>query len=370
VAQAVALPIRFLFSLKLQVVQVTDAKNDYAFGHYYALRIITSLLMVITTGTVGFIFYPPATALIISLLGINYAIVSVREVFLGYMQKSERMDKMSTSIILQGILSLITFGFVFWASKSLWLSIIGLSISRLIVVFIYDSPVIRRLSGSIGADTVHWMSPMWSKNKLWSLVKLTAPIGLVAWLSQLFTSIPRLVLDKYSGTRDVGYFAAISSLLVAGTMITAAMGQAVSPRLAVYYVENRRAYKQLLTKLFGIYSLLGFLGVLVSIVIGKRLLTIMFTADYGQHNWVFVQLTIAGLVLFLFSLANTALTTARRFAIQLPLYAIAAIACGLSAFLLVPRYGMLGAAWSLLICYTVGFIGCMAAMVLPMRRGL
>jgi O-antigen/teichoic acid export membrane protein len=74
---------------------------------------------------------------------------------------------------------------------------------------------------------------------------------------------------------------------------------------------------------------------------------------------VFVQLTIAGAALFLFSAMNVALTTARRFAIQVPVYAFSAVVCGASAFLLIPHYGMLGAAWSLLICFFTGFVGCL-----------
>ena len=358
VAQAIALPISLLFSLKLQIVQVTDAKNDYAFGHYYALRIITSFLTVIVAGIVGFIFYPLETVLIISLLGINYAIVSVREVFLGFMQKSERMDKMSISVAMQGVLSLIIFGIVFWVSNSLWLSVIGLSISRLIVVFVYDFPVIRRLSGSIGASAVHWMRPIWSKDKLLSLVKLTTPMGLVAWLGQLFTSIPRLALEKYSGIKEVGYFAAISSLLVVGTMVITAISQAVSPRLAVYYVQNRIAYKWLLGKFLAVGLLLGILGVLISTFFGKIVLTLMFKADYAQHNKVFILLTFASLVLFLFYGMNIALTASRKLAIQLPLYALSTLACLVFSFLLIPKYGMMGATWALIICYFIGTLGC------------
>ena len=54
IAQAIAMPISLLFSLKLHVVQVTDAKNDYQFGHYLALRSLMAALAILVTIIIGF----------------------------------------------------------------------------------------------------------------------------------------------------------------------------------------------------------------------------------------------------------------------------------------------------------------------------
>lgn len=262
------------------------------------------------------------------------------------MQKAERMDLISVSRVLQGFLSLIMFGVLFWFSKSLAFSIVGLIIARLAVLFLYDVPVSKKLlvtenfeQAALGKGT----APNWHKAKLWQLVKLTAPLGVVAGLTTLFTSIPRLVLDKFVGREQVGYFAALSSLLVVGSMMMAALGQSTMPRLAKYYAENRRGYKLLLTKLTTVALVIGVTGVIVSILFGKQILTLMFTLEYAKHSGVFVHLMAAGSVLLLFSCMNIGLTAARKFAVQLPLYVLSAAACAASAFLLIPRYGMQGA---------------------------
>lgn len=119
VAQAVITPIGLLLSFKLRVVQVTDAKNDYEFGHYLALRIFTAGAAVLVTLIITFLCYQGQTAIVIVLLAIRYAFISIREVFLAVMQKVERMDKIAISRILQGLLSLTMFGTIFWLSKSL-----------------------------------------------------------------------------------------------------------------------------------------------------------------------------------------------------------------------------------------------------------
>jgi len=357
VAQAIGLPISMLLSLKLQVAQVTDARDEFDFGHYYALRVITSAMAVLITAIVGFAIYEFDTAIIIAVLGLGYAIMSFREVFLAVMQKSERMDLMAVSRVFQGLFSLLLFGCFFWFTKNIVFAILGLVIARIIVLLFYDVPVSRRLLHKNGYSKP--IVPQWHSNIIWKLAKTTAPLGLVAWLGTLFTSLPRLFLDKFSGRENVGYFVAMSSLLVAGTMIIAALTQAASPRLAKYYAENIKAYKVLLLKLTIVGIGLGFTGIITSVFFGRQILTLLFTPEYAKHNNVFVLLVVAGLLLMLFSFMTVGLTAARKFSVQVPLYAICAIVCCVSSLFFIPKWGMTGAAASLIVCYLTGLTSCL-----------
>ncbi len=373
IAQAVGLPISMLLSLKLQVAQVTDARDEFDFGHYYALRIITSIMTVVIIAVVGFSIYELTTALIITALGIGYSIIAFRETFLAVLQKYERIDLMAGSRIFQGLFSFLLFVSFLWFTGNLVFAITGLIIARIIVLIFYDMPASRKLLRKNGYSKL--IVPHWHFREIWTLIKTTAPLGLVAWLTTLFTSIPRLVLDKFGGREEVGYFAALSSLLAVGGMMMVALGQSTIPRLAKYYAENLRAYKLLLTKLTTVALVIGVTGVIVSILFGKQILTLLFTLEYARHSGVFVQLMLAGAIFFLFSCMNNGLTAARKFVVQIPIYALSAAVCGVSAFLLVPRYGMAGAAWSLLICYCTGFTGCLIFVFLtaqksaPVRNG-
>lgn len=367
-AQAVALPVSMLFSLKLQLANVTDARHEYTNGHYIAIKIITSVLTVITIGLIGVVFYPLKTAAVIFVLGVGYAINEVREYFLSIMQKYERMDLMSLSRIGQGLLSLALFGGVFWLTKSLVAAIFGIIATRLILLFCYDIPTSAKLAVEHLGGASAGFRPLWERAMLWRLVRLTAPLGLVAWLGTLFTSIPRIVMDEVSGRDSVGYFTAMSSLLVVGTMITSAMGQTTNPRMAKYFIEDRTAFSLLFLKLLGISAVLGASAIVLAVLFGKPILTFLFTADYAQHNNVFILVTFAGCILFVFHAINSALTSTRQFAVQLPIYAAAAAVCGGCSLLLIPRYDMIGAAWSLIICYVVGSLVCLVFIIKALER--
>jgi O-antigen/teichoic acid export membrane protein len=366
IAQAVGLPISMLLSLKLQVAQVTDARDEFDFGHYYALRIITSIMTVVIIAVVGFSIYEFTTALIITALGFGYSIIAFRETFLAVLQKYERMDLMAGSRIFQGLFSSLLFGLFFWFTRNLVFAIAGLIIARIVVLIFYDMPASRKLLQKNGYSKL--IVPHWHFREIWTLIKTTAPLGLVAWLGSLFTSVPRLVMDKFIGRAEVGYFAAMSSLLAVGYMLMMALGQSAMPRLAKYYVENRQGYKLLLTKLTTVALVIGVTGVVVSILFGKQILTLMFTLEYAKHHGVFIQIMIAGSILLLFSCMSAGLTAARKFAVQLPIYAVTALVCMISAFLLIPTYGISGAAWSLLICYIAGFSQCLFFVILAVRK--
>jgi O-antigen/teichoic acid export membrane protein len=359
VAQAVTLPVSLLFELKLQIVQVTDAKNEYSFGYYYALRLICVCLAVAVSAVLGFVFYSRETAFVITLLSIGYALMSVRTILLAVIQKAERMDVVAVSRFLLNLLSLIFFSLVFWITGSLVLSILSMVVARLTILLLYDIPNSRKFLqlGTVDEQfALFSMEPLWDKTILWQMAKTVVPLGLVGFFGMLVTSVPRLILDRSFGKDDVGYFAAMSSLLVAGNMIVAALNQSISPRLAKYYEQNIAAYKKLLCKLLGIGAILGILGIIISSLFGKLILTLMFRAEYAEYSDVFVWITVAGAILFIFHFMNSGLNAARRFKIQAPIYAVVAAICAGLSFLLIPHYGMMGAVWSIIACYCFGTI--------------
>jgi O-antigen/teichoic acid export membrane protein len=358
VGRAFCLPISRFLGLQLTIVQTTDTQEDYYFGHYYALRVITAILAIGLSVLIGSFFYSGEIFYVIIFMSIGYAAIAIREIFLGCMRKSERMDIVAVSHTSLGMLSVILFSLIFLVTRSLSLSILGLVVARIAIIFFYDASATRKLLNRFTVDDeASSIRLLWSTKVLWNLVKTSLPLGLVALFQTLYVSTPRLVLDKYFGKGEVGYFAAMSSLLVIGMMVIAALGHAVTPRLAKYYFENLKAYKKLLARLLGIGLVLGISGIVVSSLFGKLILTLLFRSDYAEHNDVFIWIMVAGTILFLFNFMNTGLNAARRFKVQMPIHCSTAVTCLVVSLLLIPNYGMVGAVWSVMACYIVGLVG-------------
>lgn len=372
VAQAIALPVNTLLGLRLQLVQVTDARDEYVFGDYLALKSILMVVSVVTAGLIGAAMYAGPTTVVVVFLATGYAVLELREMFLATMQKAERMDKVTQSNLLQSVLSLAGFAGLLALTHSLLWSITGLIGARLLVLGLHDVPVARGLriaAGVAGGPGVGaGLRPVWDFARLRRLFWLAAPLGIVGWANTLFNSVPRLVLDKYCGTAEVGYFAAISSLILAGITVMGAVGQTISPRLSRYWVEDRDAYKRLLLKFLAVSVAVGVAGILVSVLFGRLVLRLCFDEAYAAHDGLLVNVMAAGAILYLFSCMNYALTTARQFAIQLPLYALCVVVVAAGAFWLVPRFGMHGAAWAMAGCFMTGFVGCAVVLLRELSR--
>jgi O-antigen/teichoic acid export membrane protein len=105
-------------------------------------------------------------------------------------------------------------------------------------------------------------------------------------------------------------------------------------------------------------AVVGGAGVAVAMLVGKALLLLVFGPAYGGRVDVLVWLMVAGLVAYAASFVGHGLSAARRFSVQLPLFAITAASCAAASAWLVPGHGLVGAAWawggSLLLEFVVG----------------
>jgi len=359
--QAIALPVNMFFGLKLLFVQVTDAGDKYTLGQYLSVKLISMVGSMIVTTLIGLILYDRETALVTILLGFGYSVVSLKEIYIAIMQKNERMDYASISKIIEGITTLISFGLIFYLFKNLIYSITSMAFIRIAIMLIYDIPVAKKVLEIDGIGNI--IKPSCDSKNIFKLVFETLPLGFVALLGSLFTSMPRLFLDGYRGKNHVGYFVAMSSLLVASSMIVNAMSQTVSPRLAVYYQKNKKQFRILLTKLLILGLLIGTSSVVAGVLVGEYFLTLVFSKEYSSYNNVLVLLLVAGSMQILFTFMIVGLTAARIFTIQLPLFMLCVSVVVIVSFILVPRYGMHGAAISLISCYSIGFFGSTMALI-------
>lgn len=366
IAQAVTLPVATFFSLRLYTVNITDIRNEYPTGHYIAVRLLASLMSVMVAALIGFIFYPVSAAIVIAMMGISQSVAEVRLYFSSNMQKYERLSLSTWSQICEGLLTLLLFGLLFWFTHNLSLAIAGTIVSRILILLIYDMPVSATvLTAHLATFTGY--RPRWEWPRLWTLCRQSAPLAVVAGIMTVSQNIPRLVMDTMLGREAVGYFTALSLLLVAFTMIHAAMGNTALPRLSRYFAENPRAFVRLFVRLIGLVLFLGIAFVAVAFFFGTPILSLLFTPEYARHKDVFVMLALSSCILSVFSVSNWGLNATRQFAVQVPIYIGTAIVCGISSWLLIPHYGLMGGAHAFIISYLFGAAMCLVFVIKAIR---
>lgn len=341
---AVSAPIFMLFNMHLRGVQATDARHEFTFGDYLALRIVASFAALVAIDAIVVVFgYSGTTAAVILIIGLGRALDAVSDIYYGLLQQQERMDAIAPPMIANGALSVLGLALgmlvgnsVVWAATG-WTVASGLALA----VNVRRTPVVLRQ----GASVVGAFRPRWSTATARRLTALSLPLGISTLLGSLTTNVPRYVVEHELGSHELGIFVALASVTVVGTTVVSALGQAVSPRLArAFAAKDVVAFRALLLRLVTLGVAGGFMALFVAIVAGGRLLTLLYAAEYASDRSVFVWLMAGSGIAFVASFLGFAMTSMRRFRLQVPLTAASLVVLAVSSALLIPRYGLNGAA--------------------------
>lgn len=360
-ALALTAPVMLLANLQLRIIQATDARREFAFADYLGLRLITVglALLVIGGGALMLADYSRETALIVLALGLAKAVEAISDVLYGLLQQRERMRLIAISLMLKGAMSLLALGLgvvltgrVFWGALGLALTWAGLLLA-------YDLPVVRATLREAPALA---STPRWHGPTLLALSRLALPLGLVMMLLALNGSIPRYFIEHALGSYELGIFAALAYLMVAGSMVVNAIGEASSARLAQHYAAGEHArFVRLLAGFVGLGAALGGAALLGALLLGRQVLSLIYAPEYARQE-LLVWLMAAAALSYVASFLGYAMTAARQLKLQAPLFAAVTASTTLASWLLVPRYGLVGAALALSIAALVQIIGSLAIL--------
>lgn len=362
---AVTAPIIMLSQLQLRGVQATDAKDEYTFEHYLGLRLVTTALaLIIIVGVVWLGDYSLNTGLVIMAVGLSKAFESISDVYYGLMQRHERMDRIAKSQMIKGPLSLVVLGLIVLLTENVLWGVIGLAATWCLLLLTYDLrnatltlKEFRRGQDNACSEKILTFPDFRTRNLL-HLTWLALPLGIVMALGSLTTNIPRYFIESSWGMSQLGIFAALAYLVIAGNTLVSAMGQSVVPRLAKYYAAHDISqYKRLLVRMLCIGLILGTGGVIVALLAGRPILSVVYRAEYAAHNLVFVWLMVAAGVSYIASLLGYGMTAARYFRVQLPLFIAVTATTYVASFLLIRRFDLTGAAFALAAGSLVQLIG-------------
>ncbi len=360
---AVTAPLFMLANLKLRNVQATDSQRQFQYVDYFRLRLATTLIAVLAlTGIVWSAGYASGITWLILAIGAGRAFDAVNDIRYGLLQQSERMERVAWAMMINGILSLsllwagllltgqVLYGAIGWAAGT------GLTSGFTWLLIARQRPATASRQPAHGFAT------------LARLCVLALPLGMVMMLVSLTTNIPRYFVEAELGVAALGMFAATAYLIDAGKMVVLALGHSASPRLAKSFANgDLKAFRILLLKLVGIGALGGFIGVILSWTIGAQILRLLYRPEYADHVPLLIAMSFVAMIVFSCSFLGDAMIAARCFRIQVPLLVVVVGVTSLGCWMLVPRYQLLGAVYSLGAGYACHFIGSIAIISWALR---
>ena len=359
---AIATPIFMFANLQLRAVQGTDTQRQYSFREYLGLRTVTILIaLVVVASVVGLGRYERETAIVILAVAAIKAIESFSDIFYGLFLQNNHLDRTGKSMMCRGVISVIVLSAGLYFLRNLVEAILLLAVAWTVVLLGFDAAHGRRFAGSEqtgAASKLHrsWrqIRPKFSFHRQWDLVRVALPLGIVMTLVSLNLSIPRFFIHASLGEHQLGIFSALAYTTVAVATFADALGHSTIPRLSRLYTSGYLTqFRSSLLKLVASGALVSLVGVAMTQVFGAELLRILFTAEYSAHASVFVWLMAAAGISCVASLLNYGITSARRFAIQVPMFVLVVGSNTLACAWLIPSSGLLGAALAMVIASLV-----------------
>ena len=371
-AVAVTGPVIYLAWMNLRVIQATDARREHEFGDYLGLRVATLLMagavIALIASVVG---YPGETLVIIAFLTLSRCCDGISDIFYGLLQVHENFKTISISRILQGVLQCGLFiGLVYKTGSLLW-GTVGMAAASGLVTLCYDIPrgrgVQRRYEGE-GGWTM--LLPRWRYRPMAHLVRVSLPLAISMGIMFLNVNIPRYFVEYYLGPGKLGIFASLSQIMIVQSqLLMGTIVQAALPRLALYHVQNTALFQRLFWQIVAVAVGAGTAAVVVAALWGRRILTILYRPEYGEYPTVFAWLTVGALIFSVVWAFDGGLIAMRRFQNQGALALAVALTTAGACVWLIPRSGLLGAAWAVDLGLTVKLLGNVFFFFHYQRRG-
>ncbi|HYW41971.1 MAG TPA: oligosaccharide flippase family protein [Bryobacteraceae bacterium] len=359
-AVALTTPLVMLSHLNLRAVLATDMDGRQPFGNYLVVRLGVSGLGLVGIAILALVSgHAGSLAAVILVTGLAQSSETVSDIYYGAMQRRDEMELIARSMIARGLVSVCAFGVSLYVLRDLVWALAAVAAGRLAVLLAYDRP--RGAAGEnlarsgLGAEL--------------SILRTAMPLGVMLLLVSLNTNLPRYAIERYLGVRELGVFAAVASFLTVGSTVVNALGQATTPRLARHFSRREsKPFLRLTALLAASVGALGVAGVVVAAAFGGTILGVVYRPEYRAHGGLLVAVMGTAIPGYVAIALGYAITAARAFDAQVPLFCVVAASCGAASWLLVPRFGLRGAAVSLAIGASVQIGGEALILARAMRR--
>jgi O-antigen/teichoic acid export membrane protein len=357
---AISAPVLMFTNLHLRAVQATDARRLCSFAEYLRLRTAMTMAgLAVIAGIACFGHYARQTAMVILAVALAKGIETLSDIHYGLFQLNDRLDQIGRSMMLRGVLSVAALGTGLYLTRNVLWGCVGLALVWLAALLFFDVPHGRRfLARSVKVvQPTHLPArsrPADRFRRQWNLMCTAFPLGISTTMAALNLNMPRYFIHARLGERQLGIYSAMAYATVAMILVADSLGHCAIPRLSRLYCAGQLAdFRSLLLRLVVAGGTLGLAGLAVAQLMGVRLLTLIYGHEYAVHYRVFLVLILATAVHCVACMLTSAVTSARCFRIQVPLYALVAGSNALACARWVPAAGLAGGAAAMAVAAVV-----------------
>lgn len=350
------------YSIAMQGIrnyQVSDVKGKYRNGIYVCSRAFACFFAF----TVCFLYceimdYSKEQNICILVYCLFKMSEAFYDAYAGICQKYWRMDYIGKSWMLKGIVTFVGFVVVLYLSSNLILSIFVMAMVSFGCVVFYDIP----RTNKIAEITMLWKD----KNNV-LLIRECMPLLCYMILSTIIPTIPRLFLERVSGSYSLGIYGSVSAPTLIVQMGASYIFSPFMTLFAEQYVDKKGdLFKANLKKCFIAIGTLGIISLIGGKVLGRFGLNLLYGEEVAAYESLLLPLIFCTILTAVVWMMCGLLTVTRDFKGLLISNGLAMIVSFIASGILIQLLDIQGASVSLIISQVVEIV----CLSISLRRKL
>lgn len=348
----------FSFAMSLSVVfwaislwggrtyQVSDVKKEFSSGDYIVVRFISSLIVAVFS--ISFCILSGydliKTELIMVLVSFKI-LESIADSIYGVLQIHNKLYIVGISLTMKSVFGFMIFAIVDILTKNIVYGALSIFIVNIAVVIFYDIPLMKHVE-SVGLTKKNIM-------QAGKIMKKTAEVFVVVFLTMFSLNIPRYFLDKYHYDQ-IGYFGIMAMPITLLTLFISFVLQPNVVNLSELLKKKKiKEFTKIVSKIDFITVTLGILFVISSYLIGVWVLNTVFGIDINNFRIDLTIMVIGAVANAFVSIYVNLLIILRRFKGQFYTLLVTNILAVILSVYLIDRLAMLG---SVLVFMIISFL--------------
>lgn len=348
----------FSFAMSLSVVfwaislwggrtyQVSDVKKEFSSGDYIVVRFISSLIVAVFS--ISFCILSGydliKTELIMVLVSFKI-LESIADSMYGVLQIHNKLYIVGISLTMKSVFGFMLFTLIDILTKNIIYGALSIFIVNIAVVIFYDIPWMKHVE-SVGLTKKNIM-------QAGKIMKKTAELFVVVFLTMFSLNIPRYFLDKYHYDQ-IGYFGIMAMPITLLTLFISFVLQPNVVNLSELLKKKKiKEFTKIVSKIDFITFTLGILFIVSSYLIGVWVLNTVFGIDINNFRIDLTIMVIGAVANAFVSIYVNLLIILRRFKGQFYTLLVTNILAVILSVYLIDRLAMLG---SVLVFMIISFL--------------
>jgi O-antigen/teichoic acid export membrane protein len=346
-ALALTTPLFLLMNMGFRTAQAVDVDEAFSFADYGGTRIILTGVATVISILLAAIFAQEFTTfVIVVVVAFAKAFESISNLAFGAYQQAGRMDMVASSFATRSAITLVGFLALLLLGADTATALLAQLVTWAAFGVFFDYPRASRLVAG------RLVFPRWSIRDSWRLLCHSAPLGGGLLANALQMTVARLLVERFVGLEALGLFTSVAYFQQAGVSASNSVSNAIVNRLArLSRTDQRAKLRRILLHLFLLFTLVGAAGIAICYYFGDLILLILFGfgAEHQSATQLLLVISIVVGLRMISSLPQSLMFAEQRFKEFMGYQLFSLALTAVLGYILIPRYGILGAGYVLLV---------------------